>query len=72
MVGDEVRLEARRGIPGMGPEIPEVDSMSSTWVGGVQKPFFEWGIESLDGVVSLVGVVDLGGVGTEYGILETS
>jgi hypothetical protein len=41
MTGDPVRLDARRGIPGMGPEIPEVDSISSTWVGGVQNPFLE-------------------------------
>jgi len=36
MAGEVVRLDARRGIPGMGPEIPDDDdSISSTWVGGV-------------------------------------
>jgi hypothetical protein len=66
MTGEEVRLDARRGIPGMGPWIPEdVASISSTWVGGVQNPFFEWGVGDLVEVVSLVGELTLGGVGTE-------
>jgi hypothetical protein len=41
MAGEVGRLEARRGIPGIGPEIPEGEATSSTWVGGVWKPFFE-------------------------------
>jgi len=68
MTGEVVLLDARRGIPGMGPEIPEPDSISSTCVGGVQKPFFECGTGLVDEAVSLTGDV-FGGVGVEYGIL---
>jgi hypothetical protein len=64
MAGEVVRLDARRGRPGIGPEIPDEDddSMSSTWVGGVKNPFFEWGAPSLAGE-------RMGDVGVEYGIL---
>ena len=66
MTGDVFRLDARRGIPGIGPWIPDEEfSIFSTWVGGVQNPFFEWGIGDLVGGVSLAGELTFGGVGTE-------
>jgi hypothetical protein len=62
MIGEVVRLDARRGIPGIGPEMPAEGSTFSTWVGGEQKPFLDWGKVSLTGET-------LGVDGVEYGIV---
>jgi hypothetical protein len=62
MIGEVVRLDTRRGIPGIGPEMPAEGSTFSTWVGGEQKPFLDWGTVSLTGET-------LGVDGVEYGML---